>query len=208
MIADRVTALRREAGLNQAELGEQMAVLRPGWSRSTVVKLENYNREAVSVGDLLALAQVLDVPPALLVADPRTVAEVPVAQDETVSAWTALLWLSGDVRLDGRPADTSKFRDAWLLVHAGREAARWASLIGPSTCPLDAPEDVRTIYRNRQDTAHRNAIEELVREVRNILRGGGALPAFVDFAGARNRALELGMADAADDLDRFANGLA
>lgn len=205
VIADRVTALRRDAGMNQAELGERMAALRPGWSRSTVVKLENYNREAVSVSDLLALGQALDVPPALLIADPRAVEQVPVSADESVSVWTALLWLSGDLRLNGRPAAASQFRDAWLLVHAGRDAAVAASLIGPSTCPTDAPEHVREMYRGRQDAAHRDAITRLVYQVHNIIRGGGALPAF-DYAGARNRAYELDMPREAEALDRFANG--
>lgn len=84
-----------------------MAELRPGWSRSTVVKLENGNRESVSVADWLALAQALDVPPVLMIADPSSQKLVPIAEGIELDPWLALLWLIGKQPLTDRP------RGAW-----------------------------------------------------------------------------------------------
>jgi transcriptional regulator with XRE-family HTH domain len=81
--------------MNQAQLGARMAELRPTWSRSTVVKLENNKRESVSLQDWLALATVLGVPPIWLLADPKTSTPVPIAGHGELDPWTALLWLTG-----------------------------------------------------------------------------------------------------------------
>jgi transcriptional regulator with XRE-family HTH domain len=81
--------------MNQAQLGARMAELRPTWSRSTVVKLENNKRESVSLQDWLALATVLGVPPIWLLADPKAGTPVPIAGHGELDPWTALLWLTG-----------------------------------------------------------------------------------------------------------------
>lgn len=95
VIADRVAQLRSSAGLTQVQLGERMGGLRPGWTRSTVVKLENYNREAVSVSDLLALARALDVPPVWLLADPAEMAIAPSTGESGQNPWSLILWMMG-----------------------------------------------------------------------------------------------------------------
>lgn len=110
VLARRVFALRKGAGMNQGELGARMAELRPNWSRSTVVKLENYKREAVGVADLLALAVVLDVPPVWLLADPRSSEPVPVTTGVELDPWSALLWMVGREPLDDVPG--SRFAEA------------------------------------------------------------------------------------------------
>lgn len=99
LIADRVVELRKSGGMNQDDLGKRMAKLRPKWSRSTVVKLENYNRETVSVQELLALSIALDVPPIWLLVDPSSTAPVPIAKGVQADPWEALLWAAGVVPL-------------------------------------------------------------------------------------------------------------
>jgi transcriptional regulator with XRE-family HTH domain len=93
--------------MNQAALGNRMAELRPNWSRSTVVKLENNNRESVSVTDLFALAVALDVPPVWLLCDPKSEEPVPIGAGMELDAWSALLWASGIQEID------DKFGRAW-----------------------------------------------------------------------------------------------
>ena len=66
VLAAQVARLRKAAGWSQAQLAERVAKHRPGWTRSSVTKLENGLRESISVGDLVALALAFDVPPALL----------------------------------------------------------------------------------------------------------------------------------------------
>lgn len=119
VLASRVAELRRAVGMSQAALGVRMAGLRDGWSRSTVAKLEKNLRETLSVGDLLALSVALDTPLASLIADPRSVATVPVAKDLEPDAWAALLWLTGSAQLEH--SRLGNFDDAARLIEAGRE---------------------------------------------------------------------------------------
>jgi transcriptional regulator with XRE-family HTH domain len=121
VIAERVRDLRDKAGLSQEELAEKMRALGPKWKRSTVVNLETRasgsrgkgaGRDAVTVQELLALAIALDVPPVLLLADPRSTEEVPVADGITLGVWEALLWLVGtDSITPGRTSTEA----AWLI---------------------------------------------------------------------------------------------
>jgi transcriptional regulator with XRE-family HTH domain len=103
LIGERLPALRKSAGMNQADLGRAMAKLRPQWSRSTVAKLERHLRGSLSVADLLALAMALDTPVVWLLADPAVGDSVPIAQDLDVDPWTALLWMIGKQPLSNRP---------------------------------------------------------------------------------------------------------
>jgi transcriptional regulator with XRE-family HTH domain len=105
LLGKRVAEHRKLIGMNQTELGARMAKLRPGWSRSTVVKLEHNKRESISLQDWLALATVLGVPPIWLLADPRAGTPVPITEGIEVDPWTALLWLTGTQPLDGPGGD-------------------------------------------------------------------------------------------------------
>ena len=124
-LVDRVVLLRERAGHSQAEFGRRMGALRPGWTRTTVAKFEKYQRESISIADLFALAQVLDVPPVMLLADPRNMEQVPVPTtspdgtpcDSPADAWDAFAWLIGAKTLDGH-----------LPLHDDFEAARWTTL--------------------------------------------------------------------------------
>jgi transcriptional regulator with XRE-family HTH domain len=105
LVANRVALYRKRSGLNQEQLGQRMAKLGTGWSRSTVVKLENLNRESVSVSDLLALARALDVPPIWLLVDVEDGEPTPITRDLLADPWDALLWLGGRTSLDEEVGD-------------------------------------------------------------------------------------------------------
>jgi transcriptional regulator with XRE-family HTH domain len=111
LLGKRVAEHRKSIGMNQAQLGARMAELRPSWSRSTVVKLENDKRESLAVEDWLALAVVLGVPPIWLLADPRDGEPVTIAEGTEVDPWTALRWLTGTQPL------TEPGGDAWASAY-------------------------------------------------------------------------------------------
>jgi transcriptional regulator with XRE-family HTH domain len=76
IIADRVRQLRKSRGLSQTDLAEALNRAGVPWTRTIVVNLETHasesrgnaaGRDAVTVGELLALASVLKVHPAALV---------------------------------------------------------------------------------------------------------------------------------------------
>lgn len=103
-IADRVRVLRAAGRLTQKDLAEAMVLQGVAWTRSTVVNLEQSSkgsrgtgagRDAVTVQELLALARVFDIPPVMLLADPRHVANVEIVPGVRLPAWDAFLWITG-----------------------------------------------------------------------------------------------------------------
>lgn len=100
--------------MSQADLAAAMTEQGVSWKRATVVNLEKRGtgsrgesatgRDAVTVGELLALALVLGVPPVLLLADPRvTDGTVPVAAGSTMDVWDAFWWITGRLAIGDRP---------------------------------------------------------------------------------------------------------
>jgi hypothetical protein len=119
--------------MSQADLAAAMAERGLPWSRTTVINLEKRGeksrgktgagRDSITVQELLTLAFVLGVSPALLLADPRSVATVPIAKDETgreieLEAWTALFWLIGVARPDEH-VQGGTYRFAIDVIHDG-----------------------------------------------------------------------------------------
>jgi transcriptional regulator with XRE-family HTH domain len=100
LLAKRLSGLRQSVGLNQSQLGDRMAELGTGWTRSTVVKLENRKRESVPVTDLFALALALGVPITALLVDPAA-KRIPVAEGHEHHPVDVLLWLTAERPLPG-----------------------------------------------------------------------------------------------------------
>lgn len=198
LLADRVTQLRERAGITQADFGRKMSELRPGWSRSSVAKFEKYQRESVSVADLFAFALALDVPPVMLLADPREVELVPVDSESEATAWDAFSWLIGAKTLDGHIPLRDDFAVAhWFAHHAVQlgealrnldQNARITGTRDPQTGQLTRdPKKVREI------TAERD--RELLTEIRELLylikRGDTPVPTLPSWV--HDRASELGV---------------
>lgn len=123
VVASRVRELRRSSGLSQAAVAERMTKYGVPWTRLTVVNLERRvaqsrgsgaGRDAVTLQELLALALVFDVPPILLVADPRSADPVPVAEGVEPDPWRALFWLIGKQSLTGR--DGAAWSESALML--------------------------------------------------------------------------------------------
>lgn len=197
LLAQRLKQLREQAGMNQAELAERMSELRPNWSRSTVVKLETFKRQEVSIGDFLALAAVLGVPPPMLLADPRHVEMVPFATGMEAPAWAVLMWMIGLMRLPRKDGEsggpyaeaTQLIQDGWAIARSIAELERedYVSFTGE---PLDPPE--LAARRELEDMRHKAALMQIRGPINRILDAGAPLPPIPD--GVLQRAKELGVA--------------
>jgi len=180
-----------------------MAELRPNWSRSTVVKLENNKRESLSVADLLALALVLGVPPVSLLADPRRTEPVPVAEGVEVSAWEAVLWMIGSGTIGRGIASHPRSSTAMDLIWCGRVVAEVAGLV--ERMPVEMIDQWRTrgvshlqvtdgveredVTRRTVDDLHRQSLEEMRVALERIEELGAPLPQVSEKV--RKRAAEL-----------------
>lgn len=173
--------------MNQAAFGERMRQLRPTWSRSSVVKLENYNRESLSVADLLALARALNVPPIALIADPRHVSEVPVVEGESLPVWDALYWLIGRTREVSRYEMSADARDIEdLVVHALEVLSLCVKLDRPDEWEVDPespPETDEDIERHerRERGRVRGWLRRLRHELNEIERLGAPAPPLPEY---------------------------
>ena len=157
LIGRRVLERRKEMGMSQTALGERMTERGSPWSRTSVAKLETGKRSGITVQELLALAQVFDVPPPLLLADPKTGLPVPVTPDREVAAWPALLWLLAAQPLDQESAH-------WM--HGARPAVLGGQIsqavdqlvdewnrrsVKAMLKPEDAPSEEETTKQDRRD---------------------------------------------------------
>lgn len=195
VIAERVRELRESAGMNQAALAEKMNEQGVPWKRATVVNLEKRastsrgagsgGRDSVSVQELLALALVLNVPPVLLIADPRQqekLGDVPIAKDLSGDQWGVLLWMVGVADAPGgRHA-----RDDSQIVHAGIAVMEGLGELKRRVRTLSPEEG-----QERTDAAHREALLRVASAFAVIRRLGAEPPRLADHHLAR--AAELGV---------------
>ena len=167
-----------------------MAKLRDGWSRTVVVKLEGNQRETVSVGDLLALAEVLDVPPVLLIADPRQPDEIPVSKTSTMDPWDALLWLIG-ARDRSRRGATN--RDGSSLIYEGWTVAELVFALdgGWDEYPVANTADEITEGAKRALERQRPIVERLRDVLGRMVQAGYPLPPMPDWVYRRADELDV-----------------
>lgn len=193
-IASRVRALREAAGWTQADLASALNEYGLPWRRATVVNLEKRagagrggvgGRESVTVSELLALAAVLDVPPVMLLADPRSSDPVPLTDDPEgqMDPWVALLWIIGvgssgayqppAGAQSGRQLDNYK-RDAWL-VSAGIDLAEAVGVLERRERGMNEQDE-----RDRNDRRHREALESMRTPLIRMHAAGAAAPPLPD----------------------------
>ena len=100
-----IKGYRKARQLSAERLAEGVSELGLRYTRTQVTNLESGRRDSITVGEVLAFAAVLDVPPFLLL--------VPLGQDEEVEAlpgrmtdaWQVYRWMNGEVPTDQlRPA--------------------------------------------------------------------------------------------------------
>lgn len=98
-----------------------------GYTRTQVTNLESGRRETITVGEVLAFARVLDVPPLLLILPIGSPGQVEILPGVVDDPWTAWRWVVGEFPAavlgeDRDPADQySRSDKAAQLVHTFRE---------------------------------------------------------------------------------------
>jgi transcriptional regulator with XRE-family HTH domain len=176
VIAERVRHLRERAGMNQADLAAAMSKEGVPWKRATVVNLEKRastsrgagsgGRDSVSVQEWLTLSLVFDVPPVLLIADPRQqdkMGNVPITNDLSADQWAILLWLIGMTDAPGGHYS----REDSQIIHAGVTVMEAVDELRRRTRTLDPEQG-----QQRADAAHREAVLRMVEAFRVIRRLG------------------------------------
>lgn len=160
IVARRVRALRAERDWSAQQLADELNKIGVDWNRGVVSKLETGRRESVSVGELLALAYVLDVSPLTLLL-PRENVEYRIAPELAELAVRVGRWLIGLRPLPLRTVDP----DA-RPVHPGATAAREARFFSEIPAYLQSPPET-------VDEDGMNALRVLA----NALRRSGKDPA-------------------------------
>ncbi|MEU2251166.1 helix-turn-helix transcriptional regulator [Streptomyces sp. NPDC019224] len=102
-VAERVREAREQRRLTAQQLADRLAAQGIAWQRSTVAKLENGNRENVSLTEWLALAAALNVAPVHLLVpiDVADDAAYQVTPETTVPVVVAREWIRGSRQLPG-----------------------------------------------------------------------------------------------------------
>lgn len=166
VIARRMRALR-QGKFTADQLAQAMREHGIPWQRTVVAKLENGRRDTVSVGELFALALVLDVTPAALLVDlDDPTAEV--VPGLTVTPLDLLMWLQMKAPLPGRDLGTSRFphREARIVSNISDV---WAEILGME----DFAPPARYDERLERVLADRRAV---LRDLLSMLVGEVAIP--------------------------------
>jgi hypothetical protein len=122
------------------------------------------------VQELLALALVFDVPPVLLIADPREqkkLGDIPITKHLSGDQWAVLLWLVG---MADAPGGKYKRPDS-RIIEAGVAVMTAVAELRQQTWTLDPAEGIK-----RADAEHRHALLRIVEEFTKIRRLGAEPP--------------------------------
>jgi transcriptional regulator with XRE-family HTH domain len=122
VVGEQVVRLRKRAGVTREQLAERCAAVGyPGLTVNVLGAIETgrpskgERTREVTVDELAGLALALDVPPVILVADPREMSTVPLG-GEDVEVWPALLWAIGMGTIRG--ANLGNYSNAAWLIHS------------------------------------------------------------------------------------------
>lgn len=196
----RVRELRKAARLSGPALADRLNKLDINWTRTTVAKFETFQRQSLTVQELLALALALDVSPVLLIADPRDEGLVPITPGFQVDQWAALSWLVGAASARAS-TDRKKYELAYQGMNKQGGDAAWivsnALWVGLALSDIAEMRNAVGVPALDPDSAaagpeeqERKAFEALRQVVRRIVIGSGLVaPDLGDEV--RQRAVEL-----------------
>ena len=122
--------------------------------------------------ELLALAWALDVPPVLLVADPRRDDPVPVVEGVELDPWSALLWMTGAGTVTGPPGRSSVEMD---LIAEGRVVSEMAYNLRKRVTRVTAGGTDEAMNRANDDL-HWRYLETMRIALENIKEMGTTVP--------------------------------
>lgn len=166
-----------------------------GMAPASVAKLESYKRQEISVGDLLALAIALGVPPQMLFCDPRYVDEVPIAAEVNLPVWDVMRWFLGQQypSVDGIKRDhTLGFVAAEMLSYAVAVEDIEVALEGRPSSVAEVVNSGQGTLSEAKDTADyldRVQLVELAGRIQKISDLGVPVPPISQFVLDRAQAL-------------------
>jgi transcriptional regulator with XRE-family HTH domain len=119
-VGQSIARVRKERKMTAQALAKACADLGLPIGRVVIANLERGHRETITVGELMALAAALDVPPVTLVFPVGEPGEVEYLPGRTADAWDAALWFSGDAKLTTDAAETGRAMAAadWRALRA------------------------------------------------------------------------------------------
>jgi len=164
----RVRQYRVERGLSADQLAQAIDAAGVRYTRAQVTNLEANRRTTITVGELLVLARVLDVPPvALLLPLGDADDEVEVLPGVRTSAWAAYQWITGEAPLGQRGTDSDRLRINTAHTDPERflDAARPVNLLRRYSAEVTAFGHWRHIDSSRAMSAVENIVQ-IRREMR------------------------------------------
>lgn len=167
-VGGAVAKARRVAGLSAQALADRCAELGAPIHRVTVTKIEN-GRARFDLGELLILAQALDVPPMTLVYPDMPDGEVEVLPGVIQTSWEAYRWATGMDDAVDEPTPAARLVRACLERDAMSQGMRdEPNFIGQATVQAlqanNSPLLVELEKLALQKRAQLDKIERIIRE--------------------------------------------
>lgn len=107
----QVRRYRELRGMSAERLAEAVQSAGLTYTRSQVTNLESGRRTTITIGEVLVLAQVLELPPLLLIFPVGDVDSVEVVPGKELDSWAAAKWFAGEAAL----SDSSQDEKAWRV---------------------------------------------------------------------------------------------
>ncbi|WP_416484292.1 helix-turn-helix domain-containing protein [Streptomyces sp. CL12] len=183
-VAQAIREARKTAGLTMGEVAQGCA--ERGLAEITEHSLKNLElgrKSSLTIADFIVLADVLGVPPVLLLFPVGTSPTVEVLPGRTTSTWDALVWFTGETPLDEPAAEGTardvleRFRQHGDLVAAAmtsytlaRERRRTASTT------LDRARRATLLQRAKDYEEHAFEDAQELRTYRERMRQRGLTP--------------------------------
>lgn len=135
-IAREIRRHRQERGLSAQKLADRCQDLGFAVPRAVIANLENGHREAISIAELLILAQALEIAPARLVLPLGMVENVEMAPGRMLPTWEAMRWFAADDDV------VSLFAHHETLIFDWQSSAT-ESLLGPDGGIIQSSADLQ-----------------------------------------------------------------
>ena len=178
-VAAQIKYWRGLRGMSAQQLADRCAEVGREVTRLTITNLENHRRGTITLGELLALAGALAVPPVALMLPLGNAASAEVLPGKSVPVQDALSWVQGQ-SADGLPVpfERSASLIALLRQHERAEEDLLVAIAAADAEGWDrsSPDRWRRVHESQMRRAE--AIERL-RDVRIALRTFGFVPPHV-----------------------------
>jgi transcriptional regulator with XRE-family HTH domain len=193
-VAEQMRRARKKAGLTVAQVAQGCSDHGLPVPGTTITNLENGRRHSVDLAEFLVLAEVLGVPPIVLLFPLDAAPTMEMLPGREVSPWEGVAWFTGETRTDqpapaGSPRellDTFRaYSDAVATALTSTKLARERRQKASITLDPSRRADLLSKAAGYEELAFEDCTE--LREFRNVMRTRGLAPpelpaelAFVD----------------------------